>query len=181
MTDILSEANELQALVERTVPADAIAKRASVRGPMRDAKARAAELRQHFSDNPTGVDTFDCRRLEPEGWSYEWKRKTVYNKEDPTYATTVARAGWDPVPAGRHPELTPPNHNGGTIERDGLVLCERPTEIVQEARNRDLAEARAQVRSRETVLREETPKGGAPRNHAKVGVTYGRDGIRVDE
>jgi hypothetical protein len=148
----------------------------------RDAKARAAELRKHLAANPIGTDKFALpSNTEPEGWTYEWKRWTTLNKEDPAYQTELAQAGWEPVPAQRHPGLMPKNYRGETIEREGMMLCERPTEIVEEAKARDLNEARMQVRSRETVLREEVPKGGAPRNHAKVGVTYGKDGIAVDD
>jgi len=117
------------------------------------ASARAAQLRDHMGDMDESEDKFfiDLGTV-PEGWTYEWKRKTTYGKDDPSYDVQVARAGWDPVPADRHPAYMPPGFKGPTIERDGMILCERPTEIVEERRDMERRKARQQVRDKEIQL-----------------------------
>ena len=48
--------------------------------------------------------------------------------------------GWQPVPASRHPEMVPPPLPGyegmevSVIRRGGLILCERPTREVEQAK-----------------------------------------------
>ena len=122
------------------------------------AARRAMELReQASSDDDDGVDKFYIDpKLIPDGWSYEWKTYTVLGKENPSYQVAMAHMGWEAVPRSRHPELMPINYQGETIEREGMILMERPLEITQEAKARDLRLARAQVRGKEEQL------GGAP-------------------
>jgi len=64
----------------------------------------------------------------------------------------LARAGWEPVPTSRHPSYMPDNGNYPTIERKGMILMERPTEITDDARNYELRKARNQVRQKEAQL-----------------------------
>lgn len=124
------------------------------------ATARAAELREHIGDMDEAEDKFHINMSSvPEGWTYEWKRKTTYGKDDASYDVQVARAGWDPVPADRHPAYMPPGYRGKSIERDGMILCERPTEIVEERRDAERRKARHQVREKELQL------GAAPDGH----------------
>lgn len=121
---------------------------------MRAAK-RAQELREHWGgDNiPEGEDKFAIDlRVIPDGWSYEWKMHTVLNKEDPSYQVQIARAGWEAVPAYRHPEMMPDNYKGMTIDRDGQRLMERPAEITASAVARENRKAREQVGQKEAQL-----------------------------
>jgi len=61
----------------------------------------------------------------------------------------------------------PPGWSKGTIERKGLILMERPAEVVDQARRlRDKA-ARDQVRAKEAQL-SGTPEGTMTRDHASV-------------
>jgi hypothetical protein len=53
------------------------------------------------------------------------------------------------------------------IQRDGMILMERPTEIVEEARAIELRRARNQVRAKEEQL-SGTPDGTMTRDHARV-------------
>ncbi len=125
--------------------------------PRARAARRALELREQGSSDDDGVDKFYVDpKIIPDGWSYEWKTFTVLGKENPSYQVAMAHKGWEAVPRARHPHLMPINHQGETIERDGMILMERPLEITQEARARDLRVARAQVRGKEEQL------GGAP-------------------
>jgi hypothetical protein len=152
------------------------AKRATEAGPveMRDtmreddprarAERRAAEIRKHNEGATEGTaDRFYINPASiPDGWSYEWKRKTIWGKEDPAHDVEMARLGWEPVPATRHPELMPKG-NWQTIERDGMILMERPKVLTDEAHRRNLQTARQQVRAKEAQL-SQTPEGTLPRD-----------------
>jgi hypothetical protein len=122
--------------------------------PRARAAKRAAELREHLTTFDDGVDKFSTPPA-PAGWTYEWKRRTVMGWEDPSYLSSLARLGWEPVQASRHPELMPKGYVG-SIEREGQVLMERPQEITDEVKARDLRAARQQVQIKAGQL---DPKG----------------------
>lgn len=146
--------------------------RAEMRGELREesplerAKRRAAELRGHVETIGDGVDEFTLPQA-PEGWTYEWKRRLLLGAEDPSHMVELEQAGWEPVPVRRHPEFMPAGWAGATIERKGMVLMERPTEIVEEARRRHDYLARKQVRDKEAQIAG-TPDGTMTRDHAQV-------------
>lgn len=154
----------------------AVADRPNLRAPVREenmssvdrAKKRAAELRGHIGSLDEGVDKYfiDANMI-PEGWTYEWKRRLLMGQEDPSYAVNLARMGWEAVPVSRHPFMMPADWKGGTIERDGMVLMERPAEVVDEARAIERKRARDQVRAKEAQL-SGTPEGTMTRDHEKV-------------
>lgn len=151
--------------------------RAEMRPEMREespserAKRRAAEIRGHIGDMDEGTDEFYIpAQIIPEGWTYEWKRKLLLGQEDPTYTVQLARMGWEAVPLNRdrdHMAMMPPTWPHNTIERKGMILMERPTEVVEEARSIELKRARDQVRAKEAQLAG-TPEGTMTRDHAKV-------------
>lgn len=151
--------------------------RADMRPEMREdspaerAKRRAAEIRGHIGDMDEGTDEFFVpSHIIPEGWTYEWKRKLLLGQEDPTYTVQLARMGWEAVPLNRdrdHMAMMPPTWPHNTIERKGMILMERPTEVVEEARSIELRRARDQVRAKEAQL-SGTPEGTMTRDHAKV-------------
>ena len=117
------------------------------------AAARAAEILDDDSMLTTGEDKFYVDpSVIPDGWVYQWKRWTVYNKEDPQYRTVIDRGGWENVPTERHPELMPPNSTEKFIHLDGLMLMERPKVVDDKVRARDHAMARNQVRAKEEQL-----------------------------
>lgn len=122
--------------------------------PRERAARRTAELRGHDTD--LGDDGNDEYYIEsgiiPDGWSYEWKTRTILGAEDPAHQVALARKGWEVVPASRHPELMPMGYKGVEITRKGMVLMERPLEITQEAQRRALLVARAQMRDKEAQL-----------------------------
>lgn len=120
------------------------------------AAKRAAELRGHWGadEMQEGTDKFYIDpRIIPPGWSYEWKMHTVLNQESPAYQVEISRAGWEPVTAHRHPEMMPDNYKGMTIDRDGMRLMERPAEITESAKARELRKAREQVGHKEAQLK----------------------------
>lgn len=162
---------EFQKQVKGLAAPSSTPERAALRPEPRDedprarAARRAAELRGHLGDVDEGTDRFyiDPGSIPP-GWSYEWKRRTIYNMEDPAYQVHLARMGWEPVPASRHPEMMPKGYGSQTIERDGQILMERPLEITEESRMAELRRARAQVRAKEDQL-SSAPQGQFDRNN----------------
>ena len=121
--------------------------------PRARAARRAAELLGHVEDLDQGEDKFYIDpRVIPDGWSYEWRRDTVLGKGDPSYQVSLARSGWETVPPARHPEMMPMGWPGGRIEREGLVLMERPAEITARMKAIELRRAREQVGQKEAQL-----------------------------
>lgn len=120
---------------------------------LKRAEARTQELLDHNEDGD-GVDKFAIDpSIIPEGWTYEWKRATVMGKPDPSYAIQLRRSGWEAVPAERHPEMMPFGwDSGAAIEREGMILMERPKQITDRARVRELNKARDQVRQKREQL-----------------------------
>ena len=147
----------------------------TLRGSMREedslsrAAQRAAELRGHLKDEVSDSEDkfFIDVDIIPDGWTYEWKRHTIYGEEDPAYQVQLARAGWTAVPVHRHPNMMPHNTDHKVITRDGMILMECPTEIIDERRRNELVKARNQVRHKEAQL-SGTPDGTMTRDHAQV-------------
>jgi len=96
------------------------------------ARTGGAESPFHVPDN-----------LKDKDWDYQWVRSSCYGKEDPANLFTHQENGWRPVPAdregfaGRFGEST----NTNAIEREGLILMERPMELSNQARHEDYAAA----------------------------------------
>jgi hypothetical protein len=121
--------------------------------PRARAARRAAELRDHLGEEPDGTDEFYIDPSDiPEGWDYEWKAKYVLGQEMATHILALRRAGWEEVPTHRHPSYMPMGTDMAYIERKGMVLMERPKEITEDARTRELRKARQQVRQKEEQL-----------------------------
>ena len=141
------------------------------------AARRAAEVRNNIGTMDEGPDKFFIDQSKvPAGWSYEWKRKTVLGQEDPSYMVQLERMGWEPVPASRHPSYMPDGGRYNTIERDGMILMERPAELTEEARKVELKRARNQVRQKEAQLNS-SPDGQFGRDNkgspmAKISKSY---------
>jgi hypothetical protein len=134
--------------------------------PRARAARRAAEVRGHLGDMDDGTNEFPLPPS-PEGWTYEWKRKSVMGQEDPAHMTDLLRKGWEPVPASRHPEMMPSGNTYESVERKGMVLMERPTELVEEARQIERRRAMGQVRAKEAQLAG-TPDGTMSRDDPRV-------------
>lgn len=162
---------EAQPVVE-AVAVEPIVDRPPMRPPMREedpraaAARRAAEIRSNQVDDD-GVDEFKLPRA-PDGWTYEWKTKSVMGAINHAHLTELRRQGWEEVPTARHPEEMPLGGHDPIIERKGMILMQRPTVIVEEARAIQIAKARNQVRFKEEQL-SGTPEGGlGHRNHDQV-------------
>jgi hypothetical protein len=152
--------------------------RSELRPSMRDEdpRERAKKRADAIRNNRSGIDLDDVDRFAidhnmiPDGWTYEWKRHTIYGQEDPSYQVRLAAGGWEPVPANRdarHLALMPTGWKNPIIERDGMILMERPLELTEEARDVELRRARGQVRAKEQQLAS-TPDGTMTREHERV-------------
>jgi len=118
-----------------------------------EADRRTKEILGHLGDLDQGTDEFYIPDgITPDGWTYEWKRRTVLNQEDPAYTVQLARMGWEPVPTERHPEMMPKGGDHPVIERKGMVLMQRPEAITERIRDMDRQRARDQVRMKEEQL-----------------------------
>ena len=156
------------------VAADTVA--ASSRAPMRPvlreedprarAAKRAAEIKGHIGDLDEGTDEF-LAPTPPDGWTYEWKTKTVMGQENPAYQVQLQRTGWEPVPTSRHPQMMPGDHKYANIERKGMVLMERPKVITDEVKDIERKRARDQIMHKKSQLGE-AKEGQFGRDHASV-------------
>ena len=154
--------------VEISAPVDRPPMRPAMReeDPRAAAARRAAEIRGHLGTMDEGTDEFAAPPA-PDGWTYEWKRKTVLGQEDPAYQVHLARMGWEPVATARHPEMMPGMGNHPNIERKGMTLMQRPAVISEEARSVELRKARNQVKAKEAQLNA-APDGQFERDDPRV-------------
>lgn len=87
--------------------------------------------------------------LIPKGWAVEWKRKSTYGKpEDPDYYMDLAEGGWKFADPKVFKSLVPPDYEGKTVERAGMVLMTRPLHLSKESSRLDRLEAADQVRDK---------------------------------
>lgn len=151
--------------------------------PRERAARRAEELRDNRADDFDASDEFFIDpSVIPPGWDYEWKTKYIFNQENNSGMLAYRRAGWEEVPSARHPEMMPIGTDEPFVMRKGMVLMERPLEITQEARARDLRLARNQVRQKEESLKgaDYLPEGfDVSDKHTKVRHSY--EAMRVPD
>jgi hypothetical protein len=127
------------------------------------ARARIAEIRAtHGDEDFSDVYVDKWFAAAPPGWVYEWKTWAVWNKEYPQYVNNLQRTGWSPVQAARHRELLYPEYENENIIIDGMILMERPKELVDRVRNREYRNAIEVVRNSERKLAD-APAGTGPR------------------
>ena len=165
----VSEFSEAQ--IPESAEVIAVSERPSLRPSLRDdpraaAARRAAEIRGHLGNMDEGTDDFRAPPP-PDGWEYEWKRKTVLGQEDPAYQVELARMGWEPVPTSSMPEMMPGMGNHPNVERKGMTLMMRPAVISQEARIIEQKRAKNQIRAKEAQLNA-TPEGTMTRDDERV-------------
>src|SRR5882672_11532584 len=95
--------------------------------------------------------------IKPFGWSYEWKKSHVTGEPATAHQTMLAQNGWTAVPAMRHDGMYMTAGYKGVIERDGLILMERPQVLTNEARAEDERRTKAQVNVNKRELDETMP------------------------
>jgi hypothetical protein len=89
---------------------------------------------------------------EPDGWHYEWKRKSVMGFSDPSYAIALSTNGWRAVPTERHPEFMPVGGGHLAIEREGMILMEIPKMVWAHRQQRATQRAHDQVKIKHQQL-----------------------------
>jgi hypothetical protein len=100
----------------------------------------------------------------PEGWTYEWRTRTVKGWEHIEAQVEDAQKGWTPVPADRHDGKIMPKGFKGAIERGGLMLMERPAKVTAMARQYDKRKANEQLQishSMAGLMQRAAPNSGA--------------------
>lgn len=108
----------------------------------------------------SNVDQFHVpEHIIPEGWSYEWKTETIYGQENTSHMMACYENGWTPVMSETHPGMFMPNDYKGPIRRGGMILCERPIELTNEARAEEEEAARALVQAQKEQLGLAMPDG----------------------
>jgi hypothetical protein len=144
--------------------------KSAVRGH-REAAIRAEQIRSRQKDegeireyNEFHIDP----AIIPDGWDYNWKTYTVLGQKNDAYDVELAQAGWEPVDASRHPEMMPIGYKGYIVRKE-MILMERPAEISEQAKQRELYEARKAVADKERALGI-APSGHMDRDHQRTGV-----------
>lgn len=138
--------------------------------PRAAAARRAAEIFGRVDLDETEDDFRLPPGLAPDGWEYEWKRKTIAGAEDTMHQLHMSQMGWEPVPAARHPQLVPEGFRGA-VERKGMILMQRPKEVNDAQRQRDYRRAVGQVQGNEERL-SIAPSGQFDRANAKVKTSF---------
>ncbi len=148
--------------MRQTVRTERAEKQQAVRTPVRSATGRI-EVTGHDGEiltrkRPSHEDKYYIpREIIPEGWDYQWNRKSVYNQIDTSELILMSENGWRPVPAERHPGMFMPVGAKGEIERDGLVLMERPMALTLEARAEEKLKADGLIRAQSELLGQRLP------------------------
>lgn len=133
-------------------PPSAVAGRPPLRSPAHEpahtmpneARGRDGEILRRNNRGDT-VDQFEVpRHFMEKGWTYQWVRAEALGKADPANMTAHMENGWRPVPSSRMPGYYHPIEYTGAINRDGLVLCERPETLTREAERDAINAARRQ-------------------------------------
>ncbi len=108
----------------------------------RDADVRASDERDNFADANEAATHIPPEEW-PEGMTYRWVRVEATGAYDKKNWAQMTRVGWRAVPRTRHEDRYPfvelpgmPDSAAGVIEYGGLILCERPTRLVDADRKR---------------------------------------------
>lgn len=118
----------------------------------------------------------------PDGWTYEWKTKTIKNWEWTEHQVQLYQNGWTPVPASRHDGRIMPSGHNGNIERGGMILMERDARLTAQARMIDKRKADDPVReSRQMAgLMHRVNPNAAGITDFDHGAARGATGVRVE-
>jgi hypothetical protein len=127
-----------------------------MREPMRPAtsagwRGRNGEVLTRSNRSNQQADQFDLPQAmvdaaKREGWSFQWIRTSCFGKSDPANVNAHMENGWRPVPAVRCDGFFHPVGYQGAIERDGLMLVERPLGMTMQAEEDARRAARDQKR-----------------------------------
>mgnify|MGYP003343764843 CR=1 FL=1 len=169
-----NEANEIRAREVRAATTTVVGKETSEQSRAR-AEARIRQLRGNPDlQNGGGERDKYWAPDPPDGFDYQWKRKSVMNQEDLDHIRQTQMNGWEAVPLSRHPELMPRGWKGETIEVGGLVLMERPKVFTDEARQEERRLAREAVYMKEAQMKEGRSNDLGPRQVNRFSKSHSR-------
>lgn len=107
----------------------------------------------------------------PDDQDWNWKRFETYGQPDRQNVVAMGENGWEPVDATIFED-----GRSGPLENKGLVLCERPKELSEEARREENAKAAAQLRNKEAIfgqsLAPSDPRDASPRTRPSIQRAY---------
>ncbi len=114
--------------------------------------------------------------LPRDGYEHRYVRLSMLDKPDQRNMSMRLREGWEVCQADEYPELmAEANHENGTIEIGGLVLCRASTEMVEARRKYYAKQNRAQIDSVDhNFMRENDPRMPLLKPERKTEVTFGR-------
>lgn len=94
----------------------------------RELETRATTERKRSWTPPSLLPTPNAR----DGMAYRYIRKSTLGIMDDRNMMAKQDEGWVPVKREDHPELQYAGRDSGVVEIGGLVLCETPTEFVEQ-------------------------------------------------
>jgi hypothetical protein len=100
----------------------------------------------------------------PPGWAYQWVAESVFGDQHVVLSQRMAmdNNGWKAVPAERHDGMFLPRGAEGAIRRGGLILCERPQALQDEARAEERRAADQLIADRNASVALDTKKALPP-------------------
>lgn len=122
------------------------------RTPMRpdrgEARGRDGQILTRNNRTNDVADQFDVPvHMRERGWDLQWVRQTCYGKDDPQNVQNHYENGWRPVPSSRWPGYFHPKEYAGPVNREGLMLMERPMTLTTQAVNDGIDAAKRQRRN----------------------------------
>jgi len=129
----------------REEPAARVPERKMDDGQIRNRKGEIVSLQIKGDEDPFDFKAKGIR--EPDGWTYEWKVKSVYGWEHTSHQVGMARNGWEPVPAERHDGIYTPLGYKGHIEYGGQILMERDARLTAQSRAMERRAANQQLQN----------------------------------
>jgi hypothetical protein len=152
------------------------------RAPMRPAdgqvRGRSGEILTRGRTSGSGYfSEFDIpEHLRDPNWDLIWGRQSVHGKPDPANINMLHDNGWRPASRENYKSVMPDLQQGGIIERDGLILMERPMALSHEA----LDEARRDALELREVQTEAFGGRKLPKGFDKGYYARNRDGTAMD-
>jgi hypothetical protein len=125
---------------------------------------------QRLSRVKTSDDKFHIpKEMIPDGMTYEWKRYTYGGKIDQDHQRSMMMQHWSAVPADRHPALAWTDSTSKYIEKEGLILMERPSYLTAEAHDERVRSADDQIRTKMRQLHADGKEKGFDKTSLQTG------------
>lgn len=122
------------------------------------------------------INEFDVpEHMKDPNWDLMWARTAAHGKPDPANMNALYDNGWRPASHKNYPKIMP-DLKSETIERDGLMLMERPMELSMQS----LAEAREDALELREAQADQFGKRKLPRGFDRGYKARNRDGSTMD-